>query len=259
MVVRDEEVAVVRVGRCAGPSRANPVDRIDEQGDRGTSDARHQRNSRSLSVMKDDRGGPMTMSTKQRRFATFIPIFVAIITAGGGLLAAYANAPNRPNVNAVIPSTTGNAYPRPTCPGPSKPLASADTVAFANLHDGDPVDYAVTTPVGHAALSPDHTLWLLTWASVAARMFVLSGPVVVVNGSWSVNGLYLGEGNTNDEGKMFCITAVIVDEAGATVFANAVKNGIGIPEDALPDTGTATTIVVTLRHGTPPQAHPAAT
>ena len=197
--------------------------------------------------------------SRKRGDRAFLP--GAVVTAAGTVIAAVVSAialglfssSGAAPPSPTAPATRGPTYPVPTCPGPSAPLPGGDTVAFTNLRAGGPVDYGVTPAEGQAALTMGHSLWLLAWASAIGRMYVISGgPVEVVNGTWRVNGLYLGEGNTNDEGKFFCVTAMIVDAAGAEQLAHSAKTGSPMSASELPHIATATTVVVRLRHGTPP-------
>lgn len=191
--------------------------------------------------------------TRKRIIASAIavPLAVAVIGAFGPSAADKLLKGPEPD---ATPVRAGPTYPLPTCPGPGEPLEGADKVAFTNLHDRDDVDYAVTAAEGNATVATGHSLWLLAWASVAQRMFVLAGPMVNDRGVWRSGGLYLGEGNTNDEGKPFCLTAIIVDDGGAKIFSDAVASRVGLAANELPSRGTSATVVVRLRRGTPPSA-----
>lgn len=152
------------------------------------------------------------------------------------------------------PSAQG---PKPDCPGPAKALPPGNAVDITNLKDGDPVDYRATDVWGTVTLAPGNRLWFFGWAPVARRMYILGGGrPEVENGRWTFSQLELGDGSGQDEGKYFCITAMVVDEAEDAFLENLVStrrgSGWALEKGEMPREGLASTAIVFLRQAKRP-------
>jgi hypothetical protein len=193
-------------------------------------------------------------------------VVTGLATIAAAMVATSNSRPSTPESSfaasnpPAIASKTLPRGPKPDCPGPSMALPPGSAVDITNLKDEDPVDYDVTDVKGTATLAPEHFLWFLVWGPTSEQMYVMGGGHPIVdNGLWTFKELGLGDGSGDDEGKYFCITAMIVNADGNTFFEKIVatrkETSWAMTKDEIPKEGLVKTVVVWLRNAKKPATY----